>query len=506
MSRGKRYEEPKLNLKKVFAVIIAFVVLIMFIFMIRGLFERDGEQTRITSKDYFAAFQNNKWGIIDSTGAVVIDPSYQEMMVVPNSKKDVFLCTFDVNYETGEYSTKALNSKNEEIFTQYNQVEPLQVVDKNGQVSYISNALKVQKDGKYGFIDLDGNELQPCQYDSISTLEGKQDVIKVQKDGKYGLVDVKGKELIPIQYADIKTLKADDTTNYLVQNDEGKYGIVSNSNQVVLEPNYDEIKDVYTSNYYVVQQGEAEKLIRKDGTDVLTTGFDEITGILKNEENGVIFKQNEKYGIMNMSGEVTLNPTYDDLKEAKTGIFIAKQGGKYGIIDLTGAEKLGFTYQSLNYYEKADLYVGEDENFNNSIINGNFEVKQTGILIDVDEEEGYFELRQDDANKYYDFSFNEKKESDIFKTRTLFVSKKDGKYGFVDKDGNVVVDYIYDDATSQNNFGYAAVKKDGKWGSIDDKGTVIQEPAYNLDDYLTIDFIGRWHYGKDVNMNYYNQL
>lgn len=506
MSRGKRYEEPKLNLKKVFAVIIAFVVLIMFIFMIRGLFERDGEQTRITSKDYFAAFQNNKWGIIDSTGAVVIDPSYEEMMVVPNSKKDVFLCTFDVNYKTGEYSTKALNSKNEEIFTQYNQVEPLQVVDKNGQVSYISNALKVQKDGKYGLIDLDGSELQPCQYDSISTLEGKQDVIKVQKDGKYGLVDVKGKEIISVQYADIRTLKADDTTNYLVQNDEGKYGIVSNSNQVVLEPNYDEIKDVYTSNYYVVQQGEAEKLIRKDGTDVLTTGFDEITGILKNEENGVIFKQNEKYGIMNMSGEVTLNPTYDDLKEAKTGIFIAKQGGKYGIIDLTGTEKLGFTYQSLNYYEKADLYVGEDENFNNSIINGNFEVKQTGILIDVDEEEGYFELRQDDANKYYDFSFNEKKESDIFKTRTLFVSKKDGKYGFVDKDGNVVVDYIYDDATSQNNFGYAAVKKDGKWGSIDDKGTVIQEPTYNLDDYLTIDFIGRWHYGKDLNMNYFNQL
>ena len=70
----------------------------------------------------------------------------------------------------------------------------------------------------------------------------------------------------------------------------------------------------------------------------------------------------------------------------------------------------------------------------------------------------------------------------------------------------MVVDYIYDDATSQNNFGYAAVKKDGKWGSIDDRGTVIQEPTYNLDDYLTIDFIGRWHYGKDLNMNYYNQL
>ena len=29
---------------------------------------------------------------------------------------------------------------------------------------------------------------------------------------------------------------------------------------------------------------------------------------------------------------------------------------------------------------------------------------------------------------------------------------------------------------------------------------------YNLDNYLLIDFIGRWHLGTDINMNYYNQL
>ena len=31
MSRGRRYEEPKLNMKKVFAVILAIVVVVMFI-------------------------------------------------------------------------------------------------------------------------------------------------------------------------------------------------------------------------------------------------------------------------------------------------------------------------------------------------------------------------------------------------------------------------------------------------------------------------------------------
>ena len=48
----------------------------------------------------------------------------------------------------------------------------------------------------------------------------------------------------------------------------------------------------------------------------------------------------------------------------------------------------------------------------------------------------------------------------------IFVSQKDGKYGFVDNKNSQVVDYIYDDATEINEYGYAAVKKDGLWGSI----------------------------------------
>lgn len=68
MSRGKRYDEPKLNLKKVFAVIILFVVIIMCIVMIRGILSKDEERQNITTSiDYFAAYQNNKWGVIDSS-------------------------------------------------------------------------------------------------------------------------------------------------------------------------------------------------------------------------------------------------------------------------------------------------------------------------------------------------------------------------------------------------------------------------------------------------------
>ena len=91
----------------------------------------------------------------------------------------------------------------------------------------------------------------------------------------------------------------------------------------------------------------------------------------------------------------------------------------------------------------------------------------------------------------------------LLNSNKLFVSKNNGKYGFVDKDGNVVVDYIYDDATEQNTAGYAGIKKDGLWGAIDLNGNVSVEPKYNLDDNETIDFIGKWHICEDTNANNY---
>ena len=61
MSRGKRYEqEPKLNLKKVFAVVIAIAVVIMFVFIIKGILLKGEEKGKITSKSYYTIFKDNK--------------------------------------------------------------------------------------------------------------------------------------------------------------------------------------------------------------------------------------------------------------------------------------------------------------------------------------------------------------------------------------------------------------------------------------------------------------
>ena len=59
---------------------------------------------------------------------------------------------------------------------------------------------------------------------------------------------------------------------------------------------------------------------------------------------------------MNLSGENIIESNYDQLEEAKAGVFIAKRDNKYGIIDEKNETKLEFNNQSIIYNEKGDLY------------------------------------------------------------------------------------------------------------------------------------------------------
>lgn len=505
MSRGKRYEEPKLNIKKVIAVIVAIIVIIMSVFVIKGILTKQDEKGKITSQSYFASYKDNKWGVIDSSGKNVIDPSYAEMIIIPDSKTDIFLCTYDVNYETGEYKTKALNSKNEEIFTEYQKIEAIPNSDENYNLWYEQDVLKFMQDGKWGIINFKGKELVKPEYDSINAVKGIKNAYLVQKENKYGIVDDEGNTILEPIYTEITNLGKDNKSGYIVKDDAGLYGIIDYSKKKVLENKYQKIEKTYGNDLYVVIQDGVKKVINKEGQDISKEGFDNIASILKTKDQGVIFIKNQKYGVMTLTGEIKIEPEYDKLQEAKAGVFIATKNGKTGIIDIDKNEKIPFQYNSITYSEPADIYIAEDENYNSNIMNTNFEVKQIGMLIELNEDKGYIKLRQNDEYKYYNFKFEEKNVKDILSQNTLFLSKKDGKYGFVDKNGNVVVDYIYDDATEQNAYGYVGVKKDGKWGSIDNKGQVIIEPTYNLDDYLLVDFIGNWHLGRDLNMNYYEK-
>ena len=166
-------------------------------------------------------------------------------------------------------------------------------------------------------------------------------------------------------------------------------------------------------------------------------------------------------------------------------------------------EKVPFEYTGIIYNEKANLFLAEDENYKTTIINDKYEKKLNGVLVELNANDKYLRMRVGSDYKYYNLNLEEITSQEALPNNTLFLKKRKWKIWICRQKGNVIVDYIYDDGTEQNSYGFVSVKKDGLWGSIDKNGKTVIEPKYNLENNLKIDFIGKWYLGEEIGVNYY---
>lgn len=506
MSRGKRYDgEAKLNIKKVVAVIIAIAVIVMFVIGINKLFSsEDRTQEKVVALRYFPVYTNEKWGVIDSSGNIIISPEYDEYIVIPDNTKPVFICTINVNYQDNTYDTKAINEKNEELFTGIDTVEALENYDESNSLWYVSSLLKVSKDGKYGLIDLNGNQIANCEYDSISTLKGVNNSYITEKDGNYGLIDNVGSVVIDNQYKAIEPISNRYEDGYIVQSEDNKYGVINSAKATVLENEYDEIKNVYANGkYYIVREGENWKVVDTEGNEYLNENFDDIISI--NGENAVV-QNNGKYGVVSIAdGASIISTSYDSITYGADNNYIVEKDSKFGIVNTNKERLVDFEYENIVYRSVANFYEATNEDYTTDLLDSSFNVKLSNVIIsEINEEKGYIRVRENDEYKYYNFRFEERTSKDILNGNTIFLSRnEEGKYGFVDANGNVVVNYIYDEAREQNDYGYASVKQNGLWGAVDSRGQIAVSPSYTLENNILIEFIGKWHLGEDLNLYYF---
>lgn len=504
MSRGRRYDDtPKLNIKKVIATIVAIVVLIMVVISIKKLVTSKPKTKDVTAAEtYFSVYTDGKWGVIDNTGKNIVNATYDEMIIIPDKNTDLFICTCDADYENETYNTKVINKSGAELLKNYQNVEAIENSSAS-EVWYEANILKFKKDGKYGLVDFSGKLILEAEYDNIYAVQGVKKNLIIEKDGKKGLVNTSMGEIIinPV-YDEISTLSDSYENGYIVTSN-GKCGLIGADAKVIFEPSFDEIKHTSSNQYYAVVKEGKLQVVNSSGEAKLTEGFDEILDI--NGDN-VTFVVNGKYGAEKIDGIVVVEPQYEDLKYIFGTYYIAKKDGRYGVVSTTGENPIDFTYTTMSYIKTADFIQADDEYFQTDVFDRNFKLALDDVIIsDLNLDDGYMRVRKDDEYSYYNFKFEEKTNLEVFATNTLFLVKEDGKYGYVNKNNEKIVDCIYDDAKEQNKYGYCAVKKDGLWGCLKSDGTVIVEPSINLDENLIIDFIETWHLDKDLDLNTYTK-
>lgn len=503
-NRGRRFDnEPKLNMKKVVATIVALLVIIMVIYsMILSLNKKSKEQQVLPeSVSYFSAYADSKWGVINNKGDKLSNISYDEMVIIPDSTKNIFIVTYDVDYTNGTFKTKAINEKNEQLFSNYSNVSALVNYDASNNVWYNNEVLKFEKDGKYGLIDFSGKEVLPANYEDISTMQGIEKTLILTKDGKYGLYNSVSKTVFAdTTYTSVAPFGKTYNDGYIVKNENGKYGILGSEGKIILDATHDKIMKVSGNDKYVVQDGVKTKLISKDGTTILETGFDEIIEI---DGDNLVIKKAGKYGIINTTGETLIDPAFDYLENCFGDYYIAKTAGNYGVIKLNKDICIEIKYKDIKYRNDIASLICENEDYTSDIYNRELKFVLTGTISKVDSEKGYIRARVGNEYKYYNLQYQEITNKEALKNNTLFLVKENGKYGYVNKDGQKVVDCIYDDAQEQNQYGFCAVNKDGKWGVLQQNGSILLEPSVSLDNNISIDFIGTWHLSENNELNTY---
>lgn len=363
------------NKKKIIGIVVALIIVILVIATIitiivkkkqdtEEMLQYDIEEISEIEYKYFILYLNDKYGVMDSKGNIIVDTKYDKV-VIPNSKKAVFICSNE-----GDEKNTVLNEKGEEIFNVYDNVEEIQLEGLITSLPYEKNVLKYEVNGQYGLIDLDGNRIIKAIYDEIKGLKYKEGELLAKSNGKYGVINVNGAKIINFDYDNIEADKYYDEvekykkSGYIVckTTDEGyRYGYISYKGEKLLDTAYNNIRrviDITGEDIYMIASNNGQYGLLKNKDILIDFKYQ---GIDYNATNNLlIINRGTKYGVYTLTGQEIVPIDYKTIQF--NGIYIyAKTGDDVKYFTSSGEEvTTGFT--SLVPVNNGEYYITIDEN------------------------------------------------------------------------------------------------------------------------------------------------
>ena len=427
-----------------------------------------------------------------------------------------------------------VNSNPPLIYNQYIQVGPtpkepntIGLIDSLGNMQipmrYISfiplkNNILVQKEGKWGIININDKQLVRLKYDEAKWLNDEVvvflnnkrfqlvyninssrsyslnnydklkvealkyfKIIQFEKDNKIGFINNQYEEIVPPKYDIVDYFNDRRTTRFRVFRN-GKWGYVNREAEEVLPCIYEHAEPFYDVQSTLVQLNKKQFCI-----DTLGVKLDSCNLRPKWEsKNYGIVKQNDRYGRTTMAGIVITPVIYTMLRsEPKEAFIRVYQNNKQGIIrDTTFIvpceyDKINSFYKELGLAItiKNDKYGAIDTAFK-VIIPNTYErlvIDPSHHLIFVKNGKyGMMDASQNiliqaDYDNLYGFTQIHYSTG----ANELSMVKKGDLYGYINLQGKVVIPIAYEWLYYQVYNDLVVFRKNGKLGYVNTKGKVI---------------------------------
>lgn len=255
--------------------------------------------------------------------------------------------------------------------------------------------------GKYGICDSDGNKIIKPVYDWIGTVDEQSGLIACESDGELCYIDIKGNRRVSV------------SENYkLIGNFGNGYAPVrKNDNYGYIDRKLNEYKFIY------------------DYAGAFSNG---IAAVKKGKNWGII--NSDLYSVTGYVYDSILTDAYGFC--AQYGMVIALINGNHSFIDISGNQISDRTFFD------ARLPASDNE----------------PIAVRIDEKSGW-----SFSNRKGEIVLNTEYEDAGSFSCGLAPVYRDGKWGYIDTDGNLIIDCIFNGATEFSSDGTAAVKKYTNW-------------------------------------------
>jgi hypothetical protein len=320
---------------------------------------------------------------------------------------------------------------------------------------------------KWGVVKRTGKFILPFEYDRIEAdtlgflklstfkISSVGDVKNLKPiDEKFGISNSDGKVIIPVSYEGIG-----DLTEGLYPVRKGElWGFVNLKGEEIVPYFYRKTKN-FCSGIAPVTKGFYDGIIDKRGSWVLPPDFSEIQIV---NDSVWIWNRRDRAGFYYPKTRLFSKESFEEIKLLEGGWFRVSENS-YGLLSPDRRQVLKNEYTSVKVFPSEKIIVAGKINFYSIYyLNGNLKVFMN-----------------------YPFS--------------IFMPYQDGmamvvqneRYGFIDRDGQLMVSTQYDEARPFSH-GMAAIKLNGRWGFVDKNEKIAASPNYTE----VLDFTGDATAGK----------
>ncbi len=338
---------------------------------------------------------------------------------------------------------------------------------------------------KCGIINDKGQTVLPCEYSCIR-FQDHSDLIMVAKNShSAGFMNRQLEWVIPPEFSeslwcDLETDNLFSHGMIVVEDSSSKYGVVDSFGNEVLPCRYQWL-EIAGPDLYVINEDKAG-VINQNGDTVIPFVYEYLRFLGNNSFEA---RKQGQCGVISTSGREILPFVYESILACDKGLYSVSQNGKWGVVDSLGNVVIPLKYETqhiwfvrgMDLVEMGGLYMNNgmdrDDPEKCKLLNKNGEVLIQGYDASIPGKSGeriavlFYNEDWDATCEIYDrngkkldafdeFSFDG---IDWVNDVTMIPVKRNGKWGFVNRDFELIVPCEYDSPVS-GGYGYGTATTD----------------------------------------------